>query len=250
MRKIFFLALIFSPLGLAAQNGSFYVAANNGLSLREKKDANSKVLVKIPYGTKLAVNYPEEIVNISTEGMEGAWAKTTFGGKTGYIVNSYLIPWPPPKSTVKTMKQYLSQVSAVAGTPVTVKNGSIEFLEAGGSNMKKQLFKNGAEYHAETFYEANNDIYFLPGFTIQQGFLLLRLIPEFKDVFGANEIYPNETKTIKRGEREYRITVDAEKSGDYTWMKRISVEFEDGAVYNFDMFILGGQLVISFGGGV
>ncbi|MBI5858278.1 MAG: SH3 domain-containing protein [Sphingobacteriales bacterium] len=252
MRRYLFLAMMFVSLHPVAQpglTGPYYVAAKNGLSLREKKDAQSKLLATIPYATKLTVTYPDEIVNITLEGIESAWAKTTFNGKTGYIVNTYLLPWPPPKATIKTMKQYLPQVSAVAGAPVVIK-ANIESLESGGANLKKQLFKNGAEYHEETFYEANNDSYFLPGFTLQQGFVLARLIPEFKDVFSADEAFPSESKTFTKNGHEYRLIVDAEKIGDYTWINKISIEYEDGAIYSFQMFLLGGQLVISFGGGV
>src|SRR5690349_5381753 len=111
MRKFLFLALIvFTIDGMAQWPGTFYVAAKNGLSLREKQDLSSKVLVKIPYGTKITVSYTDETVNISSEGMEGQWANTSFGGKKGYVVNTYLLPWPPPKATVKTLKQYLPQV--------------------------------------------------------------------------------------------------------------------------------------------
>lgn len=249
MRKILLLAFIVVSINCTAQiSGTLYVGAKTGLSMREKKDPNSKVLVKIPYGTKIMINYPDDIVNITTEGIEGAWAKTTYNGKTGYIVNSYLLPWPPPKATVKTMKQYLPQVTTAAGAPVVVKVGSIESLEAGGSTTKKQLYKNGAEYHEEIFYEANNDIYFLPGFTLEQGFILLRLIPEFKSVFGDTDELPTEDKTIKKGDNEYTIKV--EKVENTSWLQRIRIEYADGAYYTFEMFLLGGQLVISYGGGV
>lgn len=251
MKKFFLLALIFITADSMAQwAGTFYVAAKSGLSLREKQDINSKVLAKIPYGTKITVTYPDETINISSEGMDGAWAKTTFGGKSGYVVNSYLLPWPPPKATVKTLKQYLPQVSSAAGVPVVVKSNSIESLESGGSSMKKQLFKNGAEYHEEQFYESNNDSYFLPGFTLQQGFLLIRLISEFKDVFAETAVFPRSDITTKRGQSDHIIKVEKEKLGDSDWINKIKVEYEDGAYYAFEMFLLGGQLVISFGGGV
>ncbi len=249
MKKFLLLAfIVFSMDCLAQISGTLYVAAKGGLSLREKKDANSKVLVQIPYGTKVSINYPDEIVNITSDGIIGAWAKTSFNGKTGYIVNSFLLPWPPPKTTVKTMKQYLLQVSPAAGAPVIVKAGSIESLEAGGSNTKKQLYKNGAEYHEETFYEAGNDIYFLPGFTIEQGFILLRLLPEFKAVFGETDIFPMEDKTIKRGDDDYRIRVEKMEASD--WIENIKIDYVEGAFYTFEMFLLGGQLVINFGAGV
>ena len=251
MRKFILLALMVSAIDSMAQwPGTFYVAAKSGLSLREKKDPNSNLLIKIPYGTKISVSYTDETVNNLSEGMEGQWAKTSFNGKSGYVVNSYLLPWPPPKANVKTLKQYLPQVSTVAGAPVLVKSSSIESLESGGSNTKKQLFKNGAEYHEESFYESNNDAYFLPGFTLQQGFILVRLIPEFKDVFTENAVFPNGDVTTKRGQSDYSIKVEKEKMGDGFWVNKIKVEYEDGAYYTFEMFLIGGQLVISFGGGV
>lgn len=252
MKKIALIIFLTITISARAQwPGDFYVAAKGGLSLREKQDAGSKLLATIPYGTKIKVSYTDETVNITLEGMEGGWAKTTYGGKTGYVVNIYLLPWPPPKATVKTLKQYLPQVSPVAGPAVNVKNGNPDLFEAGVSSMKKQIFKNGAEYHEEGFYESNNDNYFLPGFTMEQGFVLLRLIPEFSPVFGSNESYPGESRKVTKNQKEYTITVEKEKLSDTLDMiTKIKVEYEDGAFYSFEMFQLGGQLVISFGGGV
>lgn len=248
MRMLFFLILMLTSVGTEAQTQrTFYVAAKSGLSLRENQDIGSKVVLKIPYGTKLSISYPDESVNTNTEGMDGQWVKTSFNGKTGYVVNSYLLPWPPPKATVKTMKEYLAQVSAIAGPPVINKNNAPDIAED-YHGMKKQLYKNGAEYHEETFYEANNDIYFLPNFTLQQGFLLLRLLPEFIDVFSENASYPTADLTTKRGESDYIIKV--EKMPESEWITKISVAYEDGASYSFEMFLLGGQLVINFGGGI
>lgn len=253
MRKMIFLAVMLISVRLIAQpgpSGPFYVVAKGGISLREKKDAKSKLIVTIPYGAKLSLNYPDEISNIRLDGIEGAWAKTTYNGKTGYVANVYLIPWMPPKATVQTLKQYLAQVSPANGAPVMVKNGNMESIESNGSTLKKQLFKNGAEYHEETFYEANNNSYFLPGFSIEEGFLLLRLIPEFKDIFSSNSEFPTESKTIKRGDSDLTIKVESMGEGENKIVTRISIEYSEGASYEFEMFLLGGQLVINFGGGV
>ncbi len=251
MRKYLLLALLVVSINCIGQgNITFYVAARSGLSLREKKDPNSKLLLNIPYGAKINVNYPDEIVNITLSGIESAWGKTTYAGKTGYVVNTYLLPWPPPKASVQTMKQYFQQLSLPAGAPVILKVGSIEELEAGGSTTKKQLYKNGAEHHEESYYEAGNDIYFIPGFTLQQGFILLRLIPEFKGVFSENDLFPTENKTIKRGDDDYTIKVESDDPGNMYWVKKIRIDYVDGAYYSFEMFLLGGQLVINFGSGI
>jgi hypothetical protein len=175
--------------------------------------------------------------------------KNSYGGKTGYIVNSYLLPTEPPKATAKTMKEYFQQISVPIGMPLSVKTGDPDLDEGAVSTIKKILYKNGVEIHEEQFYEANNNNYFLPGFTIQQGFILVRLIPEFKNVFNDKDKFPATTKTFKKDNREY--TVKVEKADDDTnWIEKISVEYEDGVIYHFSMFVAGGQLMIVFGGGV
>jgi hypothetical protein len=228
----------------------WYVAAKNGISIREKPDVKSAVVGNILYGTDIAISYPDSTISISTEGLRGRWVQTTYGGKTGYIINSYLLPEPAPKAATKTMKEYLAQLSATAGPVLLVKRGSMNNVEEGGTETKKQLYRNGAEYHSVAGYEWNNDTYFLPGFTVEQGFILLRLLPEFKTVFRYNDVFPVKNGIVKKGEIEYDIRIDSETISRERWVKKIAIEFADGAVYTFEMFTLGNQLVISFGGGV
>jgi uncharacterized protein YgiM (DUF1202 family) len=249
MQKCFIFLLFFITTTSFSQAQDLYVAAKNGLSMRDKPDAKATVLTKIPYGEKLTVTQPEERITISTEGISGVWVKTSYGGKTGYVVNSYLLPTEPPKATVKTMKEYFQQISVPIGTPLSVKTGDPDLDEGAVSTIKKILYKNGAEIHEEQFYEANNNNYFLPGFTIQQGFILVRLIPEFKNVFSDKDEFPASTKTFKKDNREYTVKVE-KATDDANWIEKISVEYEDGAIYHFSMFVAGGQLMIVFGGGM
>jgi uncharacterized protein YgiM (DUF1202 family) len=182
--------------------------------------------------------------------MEGTWIKTTYKGKTGYVVDTYTLPVPMPGAAVKTMKEYLAQISTVASPALTLKNGTTQEITESGYVLKKQLYKNGAEHHAVQWYEANEDVYFLPELTLQQGFVLVRLIPEFKTVFAANDVFPteNKIKKPKPEEADYKITV--KKIEGIKMVSDIIVEFSDGAFYTFHMFEMAGQLVISFGGGV
>jgi hypothetical protein len=236
----------------AAQQRSLWVAAKSGLSIREKPSTTAKVLDKIPYGTKISLlNTEEESVSVITEGMQGYWEKVSFNNKTGYIVSSYLLPLPPPKlSTVKEMQDYFKQVYTPFGTKLVVKSGQRENIEEGGYEQHKQLYKNGAEWHKFMGYEYGSDTWFLPDLTMQQGFILLRLIPEFNAVFGEKDEFPISDRTFKKGEREYSIKVDKEQYSDYPWIKRISIEYEDGAIYTFEMYQIDNQLVITFGSGV
>lgn len=252
MKKLFLFLLLLPALGAAAQPTAFYVAARTGLSIRETPDPAARVLDKIPYGTRVLL-LPQEDgkKTIVTEGMTGYWEKVTYNKKTGYIVGSYLFPFPPPRlNTVKEMKQYLAQVSTPFGAPLVLKPSRTVNLELGGYEQRKQLYKNGMEWHRFIGYEYFSDTYFLPEFGLEEGFLLLRLIPEFKDLFGEKEEFPTENRTYKKDDREYRVEVEKEEVMDKPWFKRIRIEYDDGAYYMFEMFLLENQLVIFFGAGV
>jgi hypothetical protein len=252
MRKLFLFLLMLASLQLAAQqSGTLYVAAKTGLSMRDKPDAAAKVLDKIPYGTKITIiQVDEELKSIVTEGIEGYWQKVKYNNKTGYILDSYLFPWPPPKlATVKEMKNYFAQVTVPFGGKLIVKSGTMNNIEEGGWQLDKQLYKNGAECHQFHGYEYGSDTYFLPNFTIQQGFLLLRLIPEFKEVFGEKDEFPIKSTTIKKGDIEYLIKVDNWQE-DSPYIQKIHIEFSPDASYIFDMYMHDGQLVIFYGSGV
>jgi hypothetical protein len=255
MRRFLLLPLLIIAFGAAAQqSGTMYVAAKSGLSIREKPDAAAKVLDKIPYGTKITlIQDTLELKSLVTEGITGYWQKVKYNNKTGYILDSYLFPWPPPKlATVKEMKNYFAQVTVPFGARLVVKNGSMNNIEESGWEINKQLYKNGAEWHGYSGYESGSNAYFLPGFSIEQGFLLVRLIPEFKEVFGEKEEFPTETKTYKKGDVEYSVTVNKMvwDGQTYPYVEKIHVEFSPDASWSFDMSIVDGELVISFGGGV
>ena len=254
IKKIIGLLLLALPLGVTAQEslGLFYVAIKGGLSIREKPETGAAVLGKIPYGTKISVlQPPNEIKPIVTEGVEGQWKLVKYGGKSGYIINSYLFPWPPPNTTtVKEMKQYFTQITQPFGSKLAVKKGNLNNISEGGWQINKQLYKNGAEWQEFLGYEYHSNVYILPDFTITQGFLLLRLIPEFKEVFGDKEEFPTESKKYKKGELEYEVTIEKEMLSDSPWYKKIKLEYSDGAWYHFEMYYLDNQLVIFYSAGV
>jgi Bacterial SH3 domain len=251
MKKIVILLFVCcTALGVRAQTKTVYNAYKPGLSMRDKPGTQGTVLAKIPYGEKLTlVNPHTDTVAVINEGMTGYWNLVEYKGQKGYVVGIYLLDMAPPKSTVKTMQDYFAQLSPVAGPAVTAVTGKED--EEMHSRYKKQLYKNGCEYHEAHFYESGYNTYFIPGLNIQQGFILIRLIPEFKDVFSASDAYPSASKKIKLtqpGEGEKEIKVIKEEGG--SWINKITVGYEQGAVYEFELYELHGQLVISYGGGV
>jgi uncharacterized protein YgiM (DUF1202 family) len=263
MKRILLLPLLLICFGLSAQQqyGTLYVAAKNGLNMRERPEEGSNVLIKIPYGTKVSIiQSEEELKKIVTEGMTGYWQKVNYNNKTGYIVDSYLLPWAPPitaivkKTEYYQLNNYFQQVTAPFGAKLVIKTGNPGGMDDAASELNKQLYKNGAEWHHSTGWEWGSDTYILPGFSIQQGFLLLRLIPEFNEVFSENEEFPSESKKYTKNEVEYELTVHKRTYGEgeyaYTVIEKISISYSPGASYEFELFMLGGELVISLSGGV
>lgn len=252
MRNLFLVLLLCIVVSAEAQlTQTMYVAAKTGLSLREKPDVNAKLIEKIPYGAKVSyVNADDEWIEISTEGMNGYWRKVKYNNKTGFVVDAYLFSVPPPKlATVKELKQYLTQLSAPFGAKLIIKSGSSSEITEGGWELHKQLYKNGAEWHEGFGYEYGSDTYFLPQFSLQQGFLLLRLIPEFSQVFEEKDEFPRESKKITKGDKEYDIKIK-KVSEDALWIDEITVSFEDGAYYELKMYQIDFQLVIVYSSGV
>lgn len=248
MKQLLLIAMLaISQLTFGQKTDVLYVAIKSGLNLREKPDVNAKVLDKIPYATKVNfLDNNEELITIKTEGLIGYWRKVNYNNKTGYIVDSYLFPVAPPKAGVKTMKEYLAQLSSPFGAKQVVKSGD----EENETQLEKQLFKNGGEWHHFAAYEYSSDTYFLPQFTMQEAFLLIRMIPEFAEVFTAKDEYPRESTRIKKGNTDYDIKVEIEIYMEEPWVNRIRVDFEHGAIYSFELYQIDSQIVVYFGGGV
>ena len=248
---LLFVCMIGVLTTLSAQTNVQYVAIRTGLNMRDKPEASAKVLEKIPYGTKISLlDNNEEMLTIRTEGILGYWRKVKYNNKTGYIIDSYLFPVAPPKATVKTMKEYMAQISVPFGSKLVVKSGTMNNVEDGGWELHKQLYKNGAEWHEVKGYEYGSNIFILPDFTIKQAFLLLRMIPEFKDAIGTTDEFPTVTKTIKKGEIDYYYKVETEELTEEPWIKRINIDFGDGAVYSLEITQFDNQVVIYYGSGV
>jgi hypothetical protein len=252
MRKIllYCFSLCFILTGMAQNAG--YVAIKSGLNMREEPGAKGKVITKIPYGEKLKLEtLGDTVIHIVTEGMGGMWMKTNWKGKTGYVINTYLLPQPPPRANVKTMKGYLQQLSPKFGKEMLVKNGTMQNISEGGSELRKQLYTNGTEWHGLVAYEYNSDTYFLPDFTVQQGFILLRLLSETPAVIGAADVFPANSGTKQVKQEDCTITVERETWGEpVKACKRLRYEWQEGAYNTIELFMLDGQLVILSSSGV
>lgn len=252
MKKIIVTLVIILFYSSAFSQFTYYAAAKAGLSMREQPNTNAKVIEKIAYGEKL-ITVAEEgaAIGISTEGFNGYWWKVKYNNKTGYIVNSYVLPMPPPKATVKKLSDYFAQVSSKAAAPLVIKKSDAAMAEMGELSLTKQLYKNGMEWHSTQGYEYGSDLYLLPDFTIEQCFLLVRLIGQYPDVVAEKDPFPTKNTTIKNEIGDKSIEVERDKyEGKPGPVKKIKIGAAQGAVTEFEIFMLDTQAVIFWTSGV
>lgn len=81
------------------QTGSMYVNTANGRALRFRTTkstyGNDNVICEIPYGTKVYV-----------QGWDGTWARVTYNGRNGYVVQKHLtIARPKPYAEVEAERE-------------------------------------------------------------------------------------------------------------------------------------------------
>jgi len=231
---------------------TYYAAAKAGLSMREQPNTSAKVLEKIAYGEKLVTVADEGAqVAISSEGFNGYWWKVKYNNKTGYVVSSYTLPLPPPKATVKKLSDYFAQVSAKTGSPLIIKKSNTALAETGELSLTKQMYKNGMEWHSTQGYEYGSDLYLLPDFTIEQCFLLLRLVGQYPDVVAEKDPYPTKNTTSKNEIGERSVEVERDKyDGKPGPIKKIKIGATQGAVTELEIFMLDTQAVIFWTSGV
>lgn len=230
---------------------TYYAAAKAGLSIREQPGTNSKVLDKIPYGAKLSVlTDTAKAVAIATEGFDGWWWKVQYNGKTGYVVSSYVLPMAPPKAGTKTMKDYFAQLSSAAGPVVSLKKGNPD-MEGDAETLKKQLFKNGMEWHETSGYEYGSTTYIIPDMSIEQAFLVLRLLNEFPGIIDEKDPLPVKNSSVKKDVGEKKTVVEKELWYDKVGViKHLTISTDEGALSELEMTLLGNQVIIYYSSGV
>ncbi len=258
MKKIFVTLVITFFYSSSFSQYTYYAAAKAGLSMREQPNTNARVLEKIAYGEKLITVADEGAqVAISTEGFNGFWWKVKYNNKTGYIVNSYVLPMPVPKAGTKTVSDYFAQVSTKAGSPLVIKRSDPALNETGEFTLTKQLFKNGMEWHHAQGYEFGSNLYMLPDFTIEQCFLLVRLLGQYPDLIGEKDAFPTKNSTIKNEFGDKAIEVEREKydgpkdpAGKPGPVRKVKIVSAQGAITEFEIFTLDTQAVIFWSSGV
>jgi len=250
MQKIFIVLFILIAFTAKAQT-FYYAAAKTGISLRETPNTNAKLIDKIPYAEKVSTqvdSFPPKA--IITEGFNGTWWKVKYNNKEGYVASNYLLPVPPPKAGIKTLKDYFAQISLTLGDPLVIKKSDPFLNEMGESTLTKQFFRNGMEWHETQAYESGSAVYVLPDFSVELSFLLLRILNQYPSLIGEKDAFPVKKTTTKNAEGEKIIDIEREDSDSRSPVKKIKITSTKGVVTEFESFTLDQQAVIFYSSGV
>jgi hypothetical protein len=234
MRTSIFFICLFLSIKLTAQR-TFYIAALNGLNMREKPETTAKVLDKIAYGQKVSVTIPDNAKQVSIDGYEGNWGTVNYNGKTGYIIDCYLLPVPPPKASAY-LDDYFEEIST-AVSPLVKYENQAESASESYEGVEKQLFKNGFEFHHFSGYEVASSSYYLPGFTVQNAFLLLSLLNHYKKFLDFNTPFPKKEETENDPDKKYNISWNG---------REVIIRYDEGCcdVYSLRIYGTAGQTII------
>lgn len=199
------------------KNKIVFIAAITGMNLREAPHRNSKVIHSLPYSQKVEVLEKTDITEV-IDGLEGEWIKVGVEGKEGYIFNGYILSVLPPNlHPTTTMESYFSENLLTKGQ----KEVSRKVYDISSESYKKtkipaekavvenesdlfeirQEYAGGFVYSEEMAYESRQEIGFLPGLTIQEGFLMARVFQPTLGYEGCelnikNLSFPRENNTF------------------------------------------------------
>lgn len=107
------------------------------------------------------------------------------------------------------------------------------------------------EWHKSQGYEFGSDLYILPDFTVEQCFLLVRLIGQYPDLIADKDVFPSKNSTIKNPVADKGIEAIRDKQdGSGGPVRKIKITLAQGAYTEFEIFMLDTQAVIFYSSGV
>jgi len=156
-------------------NETLNVLTISGIRLRDKPEGN--VLQTISYGSKVVTlesknyNYPKTV-----EGIKGSWVKVRFNGNVGYVFDGFLSSLPAP-SLSDDLKSYLKREFKLLSSEMPLAFLRDNDLGPSGSNVIFFEWKNQQGAYSEHFYyEGGGEYLSIPGVSIEEGYLLMRII--------------------------------------------------------------------------
>jgi hypothetical protein len=174
------IAFLSTSLALAIENyqsnESLNVLTVSGIKLRDKP--GGAVLQSVPYAAKVITleaknnNYPTHV-----EGISGSWVKVKFNDKIGYVFDGFLSRLPAPSLTDANLSAYVKREFKVLSEDLPLSYLTNNDLGASG-NTVLFLEWNGQKcaYENHFYYEGGGESLSIPGVSIEEAYLLVRII--------------------------------------------------------------------------
>ena len=247
MSRFLYISLFFFLSLAASGQPQLYVSAPGGLGVCKKPSVTAKLNGKILYGEKVDVVGADSALLVS-EGFRTKFIKVAAGKNSGYVVDCYTLPFPPPKAGTKTFEDYLQQLSHIVGTD---REASSKKISPYTSDLVKLSFDNGAELWQQVGVSSKLVQIVLPNCSVQQAFQITRLIGEFHRVVTSSTYFPLITDTASSKTPNRKVTVLREEPADdiNSPIWKIHFESTSGVYEMLEIFDLDGNAVISYEAG-
>ena len=180
--KYFFAVAAFLSTSLAfaienyQANEALNVLTISGIKLREKPGGT--VLQSLPYGAKVVTleaknnNFPTHV-----EGISGSWVKVKFNDKIGYVFDGFLSRLPAPSLTDANLRAYAKREFKTLSDDLPLSFMEDSDLGATGSNVMFFEWNNQRLAYSNYFYyEGGSESICIPGISIEEGYLLMRIL--------------------------------------------------------------------------
>lgn len=180
--KYFFaaIALLYTSLAFAIENyqanETLNVLTISGIKLRDKP--GGAVLQSVPYAAKVVAleaknnNFPTHV-----EGISGSWVKVKFNDKIGYVFDGFLSRLPAPSLTDANLRAYARREFKTLSEELPISFMEDNDLGSSGSNVMFFEWNNQRlAYYNYFYYEGGSENICIPGISIEEGYLLMRIL--------------------------------------------------------------------------
>ena len=155
-----------------------YNMATSGLYLRSQSKSQSRVITKIPYGSKIKV---VELTGVKGKSgwIEDEWLKVEFRGRTGYVFAGYLSEMRAPEKK-KTSGKLTESLQLFTQHAFVAEKQAVETIEADLLHCY-QPFSGEVEFETETQNGLTSASLTFPSKDIFDAFILLEAILYWND---------------------------------------------------------------------
>ena len=173
-------AFLYTSLAFAIENyqanETLNVLTISGIKLRDKP--GGAVLQSVPYAAKVITlepknnNFPTHV-----EGISGSWVKVKFNDKIGYVFDGFLSRLPAPSLTDANLRAYARREFKTLSEELPISFMEDSDLGSSGSNVMFFEWNNQRlAYYNYFYYEGGSENICIPGISIEEGYLLMRIL--------------------------------------------------------------------------